>query len=117
MSAIFTAEERRLAEALLERKLVTRSQVTQCEQILERKRGRGEGESLERLLVVKRFADELSIKIVTDQLKGGPEPSVPGFTLLEALGHRTYRARQESVGRTVALKLFPGKDESFLREI
>jgi serine/threonine protein kinase len=118
VSATFAVDEQRLARALLDRNLVTPSQIRQCMQILERKRAQGGEDSLGHLLVVKRFLDELALQMVVDSLRGEAPPlSIPGVGSLEPIGARAYRGRQDRAGREVVVKVYPGTDDRFLQEI
>lgn len=121
MSATFALEEHRLTRALLERNLVTPSQLRQCQQILERRRAQGGDESLARVLIVKRFVDEMTVQMLLDALRNespASGPSIPGISRLEPIGSgRAYRGRQEGTGRDVVVKWYPGADEAFLQQI
>jgi serine/threonine-protein kinase len=98
--------EDRLAQALINRGLVTREEIQQCRS----SGGRGAGpEALLARLVEARFLTPSQARRAAQELSAFVEQQIPGFHLLEKLGKGTmgivYKAQQLSMNRLVAIKV------------
>jgi serine/threonine-protein kinase len=98
--------EDRLAQALINRGLLTREELQQCRSSA----GRGSGpEALLTRLVEARLLTPNQARRAAQELSAFVEQQIPGFQLLEKLGQGTmgivYKAQQLSMNRLVAIKV------------
>jgi serine/threonine-protein kinase len=98
--------EDRLAQALINRGLVTREEVQHCRSGA----GRGGGpEALLARLVEARFLTSSQARRAVQEMSAFVEQQIPGFHLVEKLGQGTmgivYKAQQLSMDRLVAIKV------------
>jgi serine/threonine-protein kinase len=122
-TATVSAEEERLAHALVSRGFVSAEEIEQC-------RGRGGAAGAEQLLqrlVKADFVTPTQAKRVLQEMSALTSHQIPGYQLLQKLGQgamgTVFKARQLSMDRLVAVKILspklaanPSYIERFTRE-
>jgi len=119
-----TARDQAFAQAVIRGRLVSREKLQECLEEVDHAESAGVAVTLESVMVNKGLLSRQEAKAVLGDLTGKRAPeTIGGFEVLQTVrhenGHTTYKARQLSDGRVVALTVFadPVEKNGYLEQI
>jgi tRNA A-37 threonylcarbamoyl transferase component Bud32 len=102
----------KLGEFAVRKGYITEKQLNECLALQEEERAKGEGRKLGEILLAKGYVDARRLQEILTRPPAEAKPlTIPGYELVAKIGQgamgEIHKAKQLSVDRTVAVKIFP----------